>query len=193
MGQRLNIEIKSKNKVIANCYYHWSGYSLTSLKLVEDMIDGFDEVKEENELLYAIRLLGLTGAGLTREGFNYLYKNVSNFDFGEKLKSDNLLFVSRDEGRIEIDEKNMEKNRECEEFRITIDIDKKTFDFGVLFEFSKKEAEEDYPDESWEESDIKLFDILFSEIDNYVSRIAEMIENNDYNFKIGDNYYSLIR
>lgn len=145
-------------------------------------------------------MLGLTGAGLTREGFSYLYKNIPNFDICERLNSDNPFSIkykypmsmNRDDGLIEIDEKSMEENRKWEEGRITVDIDKKTFDFDVIFKLSKEEAEEDYPDESWKESDIKLKDIPFSEIDNYISRISKMKENEDYNFKIGENYYSLI-
>ena len=33
MGQRLVIEIKEGDTVLANAYYHWSGYTETSLIL----------------------------------------------------------------------------------------------------------------------------------------------------------------
>lgn len=31
MGQRLNLEFQYGDKVIANAYYHWSGYTIDSL------------------------------------------------------------------------------------------------------------------------------------------------------------------
>ena len=43
MGQRLNIQIEANNTdtneivVLANCYYHWSGY--TSIKLFNSSLD----------------------------------------------------------------------------------------------------------------------------------------------------------
>lgn len=33
MGQRLNIEIISGDKVLANAYYHWSAYSRIAIEL----------------------------------------------------------------------------------------------------------------------------------------------------------------
>lgn len=32
MGQRLNIEVIKNGKVVGNCYYHWSAYTLSSLE-----------------------------------------------------------------------------------------------------------------------------------------------------------------
>ena len=72
MGQRLNIEIKKKDKVLANCYYHWSAYSNCAINLTLQIINHFEyvekyEMKEEvnnKDLLFAIRLLEKTGAGL---------------------------------------------------------------------------------------------------------------------------------
>lgn len=38
MGQRLNLEITIGENVLANAYYHWSGYTTSSLKLVESAL-----------------------------------------------------------------------------------------------------------------------------------------------------------
>lgn len=43
MGQRLNIEMKTKGKVVANCYYHWSAYTMTALQLTKEIIGGKHE------------------------------------------------------------------------------------------------------------------------------------------------------
>lgn len=72
MGQRLNIEIVKNKNVLANCYYHWSGFSNSSIDLVVKIIEDFDYVKKcclsdpckNEDLLFAIRLLERTGAGL---------------------------------------------------------------------------------------------------------------------------------
>ena len=35
MGQRLNIEIMSGEKVLANAYYHWSAYTASAAELTK--------------------------------------------------------------------------------------------------------------------------------------------------------------
>ncbi|MBR6688789.1 MAG: hypothetical protein IKL68_02095 [Clostridia bacterium] len=72
MGQRLNIEIVKNGGVLANSYYHWSGYSNSAVDLTIKIIEAFDYVKrckveeyiKNQDLLFAIRLLETTGAGL---------------------------------------------------------------------------------------------------------------------------------
>lgn len=72
MGQRLNIEIKNKEKVLANSYYHWSGYSDSAVDLAVTIIKKFDYIKrwklepyiKNQDLLFAIRLLEETDAGI---------------------------------------------------------------------------------------------------------------------------------
>lgn len=32
MGQRLNLSINKNGKVLANCYYHWSGYTNSAIQ-----------------------------------------------------------------------------------------------------------------------------------------------------------------
>ena len=45
MGQRLNIQIEmdipesSESKVLANAYYHWSGYTSSAYELVKLIVD----------------------------------------------------------------------------------------------------------------------------------------------------------
>ena len=39
MGQRLVIEIKEGDTVLAIAYYHWSGYTETSLNLLNEVMN----------------------------------------------------------------------------------------------------------------------------------------------------------
>lgn len=199
MGQRLNIEIKKKDKVIANCYYHWSGFSNSSLELAKLIIDKFDTVHEENDVIEAIMLLQLTGAGITRPAISYLYKNIPNFDLEEEIKTNNPwgeyklhLSKGRDEGLIGITEKEMDDTRRWEEGRITIDVTNKTFDFEV---FGK--TDELYDDLPVKElKDFKYKNIKFEEIDEYIKYIKGLIENDKdgHYYKVDgiDNYIYFI-
>ena len=66
MGQRLNLEIKKGNNVLANAYYHWSGYSSSSCRIALDAMNYINENPQNiDDRLYAIRILESTGAGLT--------------------------------------------------------------------------------------------------------------------------------
>lgn len=46
MGQRLNIEIVKDKKVLANCYYHWSGYSNSAVNLAIQIIERFEYIRK---------------------------------------------------------------------------------------------------------------------------------------------------
>ena len=70
MGQRLNIEIKSGEEIIANAYYHWAAYSESAYELTRLIVDEFDNVKDLDKFGQAIVLLQKTGAGVLNEDFD---------------------------------------------------------------------------------------------------------------------------
>lgn len=99
MGQRLNIEIQDNEQPLANAYYHWSGYTSTSLELTELIINSpliNDEFLQAipDKVQFAVELLKLTGAGYT----------------------------DRNEGLIGTSESDMAETRKWQEAGIIIDI-----------------------------------------------------------------------
>lgn len=64
MGQRLNIEIWNNGQVLANVYYHWSGYTSSALALTRKVVDGINKTVCDDDRLRAVWLLQNTGAGL---------------------------------------------------------------------------------------------------------------------------------
>ena len=72
MGQRLNIEIVKNGDILANSYYHWSGFSNSAVNLAIEIIKHFEYIKKvkveqyikNQDLLFAIRLLEETSAGV---------------------------------------------------------------------------------------------------------------------------------
>ena len=201
MGQRLNIEIKNKGKVLANSYYHWSRFSKSALKLTKKIIDNFDEIQEDNEIIRAVRLLGLTGEGLTRNAIDYAYKNIKGFDLtlddGKGFLSKCLIPITkgRNEGLIDISDEEMEDTRCWEEGRITVNIDSKTFDFNVLFKMSLKKFIEEYEDvkiENLKEVPFDFENIPFNKIDELIEFVKTTQEVNDGNFKINNDEIGIL-
>ncbi|MGD8305168.1 MAG: hypothetical protein PVF17_00810 [Ignavibacteria bacterium] len=168
MGQRLNIEICNNKKTLANCYYHWGGYTLSSLELTEKIINYFNENKVLPNEKGAIELLEATGA-------SYPGKD-------------------RSAGLIDVDPKKMEQTRKWEEGRITINIEKNTFDFKCAFE-------KDYIDdeEIWNIIQHKFYkihldtnfqcEIQFSKIEDFIKGVE--IAQNKYGgrFQFGFHCY----
>lgn len=165
MGQRLNIEIVKNGKVLANSYYHWSGYSNSAVNMVVQIIQKYEYIKKykvekyikNQDLLLAIRLLEETGAGLNDIDMtrNILKDETMNL----KLKK----CQGRDEGIIGITQKDIEETRYWEEGRVSIDIENKKIDFGVINEYTEEELNYDY-DEEIKELNIKKIDINFKNI-----------------------------
>ena len=118
MGQRLNIQIEAndtdtnKTKVLANCYYHWSGYTSSAMELVKEIVDsGIYNLDILDPVEKAIRLLEATGAGLTEDELTEMY-NTPKY----KISTD------RDMGLIAISEKGINATVEWAESIVTINL-----------------------------------------------------------------------
>lgn len=196
MGQRLNIEIKNGDKLLANAYYHWSGYTSSSLELTEMILENIDKVQCEDEVIKAIKLLEITGAGLTDREIEWAKENIHNFD---KYQFQECL--GRNEGLIGISEKEMANTEYWEEERVEIDILNRKVKFDVLWISTREEYKADYEDYNEGEpyDDIPLYDIDFYNIpfDNFKEfkkLIMFLIDNEIYRIRLvnSENIYSFV-
>lgn len=184
MGQRLNIEIVKSGEVLANSYYHWDGFSNVGINLAIKIINNFDYIKkykvedyiENKDLLFAIRLLEETGAG------------ISNIDNARRLlddKTNNLKLKKcegRNEGIIGIAKEDIEETRYWEEGRVSIDIEKKIIDFNVINEYTEKEFKEYYDKEEIKELNIKEINRDFKNIPfEDIFELKAFIDKSNYN------------
>lgn len=175
MGQRLNIEIHKDGQVLANAYYHWSGYTSSSMELLNEiMLVGFPTVKHpDNDILYAVWLLQTTGAGIP-----------DNRRASDRCKDFYALTPchDRNEGIISVDDKDIVETRHWEEARINIDIGTKTFDFDCFSIIDKTDYESDFVEYGCLKFDtlpIVHFDfssIPFDKFDDF-SQLMEEIES----------------
>ena len=200
MGQRLNLEITIGENVLANAYYHWSGYKTSSLRLVESALKKFEEGKrfvlDRYEL--ALDMLENTGAKFTRDelmAWNYhTFTDFSGKVLPRKVRSSDG--VNRNDGIISITSVGINETRSWEEARVSIDIEKKTvlFDAIRLIEGGENELVEDYetnPDEIPEIS-FNFKQIPFDKFDDIKNKIFSLIDEEIYRFKHEGSFYSFI-
>ena len=147
MGQRLNIEIVTNEKTLANSYFHWSGYTGSAIKLTEKILEKYQEMIEEppvrvgDETIYrvlsptelAVRLLEHVGAGLNdRER-----ENIKNYpEFADLTIQD---CVDRNTGLLSVTPEGIKETEDWEEERVTINIEEETVIFTVFWIESKEE------------------------------------------------------
>lgn len=145
MGQRLNIEIVSGETSLANCYYHWSAYTLSALLLTKEVIDAYTSYDPDvnHGLQMAIDLLEATGAGINETEKREIQKQPNTFG---RLKFEDC--VSRSSGLLAVTENGKAETRAWEEGRVTIDLATETFCFDVLNEDTFENYVEYYLDES---------------------------------------------
>lgn len=171
MGQRLNIEIHDNEDCLANAYYHWSAYTMSSASLTSGIIDAYYKASAIGGLPLAVELLQSTGAGLWPDERGRVRSDTtgrfSNIEFHD--------FVDRNEGLLSVTKPGMDANRLWEEGRVVIDIGKETVLFDVFFEYSEEDAEEflkDYP-----------FEYHFKELDDF---------DNEIRFPDFDRFYDML-
>ena len=168
MGQRLNIQLEDNTGVLANAYYHWSGYTSSAMLLTNIIIssDLIDDTSISNKVK-AVKLLELTGAGLTIDEFND--------DFPSHLYKESK---DRTEGLIAISKEGIEETQSWEEARVTIDLDTQQIRFNIYWDVNIEEydpediakiPEQSYDSElDYEYTTFKEFPELYKEYDlNY--------------------------
>ena len=140
MGQRLNIEIMSGEKTLANAYYHWSAYTASAAELTKIILK--THVDAEEPLIWqAIHLLEATGAGVP----GYERDCIIRHEILPKEEIDHFQpCIDRNRGLIAITEEGIRDTRAWEEGRVTIHLDSKTVDFNVFFYLDPVEFEEEY-------------------------------------------------
>lgn len=141
MGQRLNLQIemdipdRSESKVLANAYYHWSGYTSSAYELVKMLADSpycCEECTFTDTVEKAIRLLEATGAGLTEDEFTDTYPESKY-----KLSTD------RSAGLIAISEKGIKDTQYWEEARVTINLSTGMVDMGGVYYLDEVDDEDE--------------------------------------------------
>jgi hypothetical protein len=176
MGQRLNLEIKTNDKVLANAYYHWSGYTTSSLEITKSAIQFIlnNEIKLDVES--AIKILEHTGASFNDKAWkNALDSGIVKGEFKE--------CQGRNAGLIGVTESDMKETRVWEEGRIEINIENKSFRFKCAHE---KDYIED--DDIWDKIKDMFFEI--KDIENSYKIPFEKIDKLLDGVKISEDKYN---
>jgi len=116
MGQRLNIEILENGKVLANSYYHWAGFTSSSLGLVSKIKENIKS-NYNNSKNYAIMLLESTGASLEHK--------------------------DRNDGLIETTEEKIKQTQYWAEQTVKIHIDTKKIELDLYHEMDDCDLEDE--------------------------------------------------
>ena len=156
MGQRLNIEIVNGETSLANCYYHWSAYTLSALNLTKAVIDAYFDSEAIVGVKMAVELLEATGGGVNETERAEIQKQADKFGY-IKFKD----CTDRNRGLISVTESGKEETRKWEEGRVTIDLGNETFKFDVAW----FDMPDEYFSEYCDEEDLCLEDLAECEYD----------------------------
>lgn len=163
MGQRLNVEIWNNGKVLANAYYHWSAYTKDAARIVNLALNYIEDnpIQDDNYLLYAIRILEATGAGLASDEIEHA-KKLSVLDgaiFAE--------CYGRNEGLIGISDEGISDTRLWQEGSAYIFLDEKRISFRVFYTQRSWEWEKDQREyEGNEDATVRNLDVVSLNFDD---------------------------
>lgn len=183
MGQRLNIQIQREEEIIANAYYDWSAYTMSSLGLLELIEDKWDELSSESDdLIRAVRLLEATGASFTDEDLEAMLAKRPGFMIEKKT-------VNRMDGLIGVSEKGINETIDLAEGSAIIFLE----DGSVLFNVFEEYDDEEQIIEEYDPSDEEIAEaphLDFDEVDLHMGKIKEFKSNftdgkDIYKFKDG--------
>lgn len=176
MGQRLVIEIWDDKTRLANAYYHWSAFTLSSLELLRKVIDFLEKCHLKDNKLKAIKALEETGAGLTEPYETKKVKELYPNEYFNKC-------IDRNFGLLAITEEGMTQLFDYNEGFIKVNIADNTFDFDVCWVFNDPIViDKDSSDEIMLEEDdyslvkttFNLNRILFEDLDAFNSLCVEI-------------------
>ncbi len=193
MGQRLNIEIGYKDKVLANCYYHWSGYTTSAFALTRQIIEYFSTigpVNSYNMFFLAVKSLEHTGARLSC----YEARQARKIDAAHFPYRGTYKYLDRNDGLISVSKRGITETMRWAEADVIIDLYDNTVDMcGVFYVGGSKE---DYIDDGGSAEDFDSLDkkhiefkVKFDELDSLYNLVCHSIEWYDH---VSDTVYGLI-
>ena len=189
MGQRLNIEIKNRGHLLANAYYHWSGYTGTAVCLTMIVLSKISEdetlrSKCRDTREYAIRLLEETSAGINVKE----REEIKKFPRLKRYKIQDA--VSRNRGLIAITESGMQETRKYEEARVTIDIGTQKVSFGACWYMPKDEYVENFDKDEEEYAALPEYDfkpdMTFKKFSAFAEQYQKWYEEQPYAIRLPD-------
>lgn len=198
MGQRLNLEIVSNDTCLANAYYHWSGYTSSSLELTIEALKKYSkEAKIMNEkFMNAIEMLLSTGATFTVNE-KMVYDSIQFKDVLGEVIDKNISEISdrvdRSNGLISVSSYGIFETRYWEEARVQIDIRNKQIRFGAAYKIDEDDLSEIKDIENITKLDFDLNAIPFESFQIFKMFLEDLIKKQIYVFKdINDVIYSMI-
>lgn len=176
MGQRLNLSINKNGKVLANCYYHWSGYTNSAMRKAQQALAFLDDQEGEIGVKEAVLALKETGATIDAE-------NAQDYVEPDEEVNRNAGIIGTTDEIIEM----CEYWAECE---IIIDVGtRKVNVIDALWHYSEEELEENEIEiENLKE--LEVDDMEAVDIGNFWY-VQDFFEENEY-FKHNGEFYRII-
>lgn len=177
MGQRLNLSINKNGKVLANCYYHWSGYTNAAMEKVRQALDILEDQEGEIGVKEAILALKETGAGIDA-------KNAQDY-----IKPDKE--IHRDNGIIATTEDDIKETEMWSECEIIIDIGTRKVNLiDAITEYDEEDIQEYLDIDTATLNRLEVEDLESVDIDNFWYP-QDFFEENSL-FKYKDGFYGII-
>ncbi len=147
MGQRLVVDCKFGGVTEATCYYHWSGFTSSTMQILVDIVNAYqankDKDADKSGRFKALKYLFATGGTLTSKTKEYDPDLSKLFDRG---------YCDRNEGLIDIDPKEIADSKSWAEQNAIIDFDNQVIRTDAVWVHPERD-EFDEPDEpSWIET-----------------------------------------
>lgn len=164
--------------MLANAYYHWSGYTSSALFLTDEILKNIDNVNFDNDVVRAVKLLEVTGAGLASSGIEILGEDIKNINFKKA--------IDRNEGLIAISENGIKDTQYWEEARVEIHLDTQNVILDLYWDIDKADLTNIY------EATIDYKKVSFEKFNSVKNEILENIKNENYYFIYNNEKYGFI-
>lgn len=152
MGQRLLVNIHKGDKIICCCGFHWSGYTSSTLEIIRDFINHWEDTKQyRKSVVRCVKTLEMCGATLCVDAKK---SNTSKTGYATKVKgseyeafkkkypdvdvnlydySDDLHYRQANDGAISFLPKEIKDWQQYPEAVADIYLDSKSFSFDAYF------------------------------------------------------------
>jgi len=160
MGQRLVIQIEENGKPLANAYYHWSGYTGSSIEQTTEVLDNLVTCEEDDytSLQKAVDALFRTGARFYPDEIMAIEKE--NIDMGPLQFAFDDGPVDRNSGLLSISASGMESSIKWEEAHVGIDLGTGDIIFDAFYEYTAEDYIQERVDNELEVVDLNEMPVL---------------------------------